>query len=166
MKIISFFKEKLGLYGDEEEPYEYENEAYNNYSSIVKDNQEMVAENLYSLNFNEDEETSRKNSNIYDLLDELEDSIYDSKKIPFISKRIIDEDEILDILDEIKGQLKKPKITDFELLSNNPEIRQAKEFSKVIKTNAKEYVKGLLDNAEEVVKETLIQIQENKKELK
>lgn len=165
MKIISFLKDKLGLYNEEEEPYEYENEAYNNYSSIVRDNQEMVGENPYNLSFDEEENT-RKDSSIYELLDELEDFIYDSKKIPFMSKRIIDEDEILDILDEIKGQLKKPKITDFELLSNNPEIRQAKEFSKVIKTNAKEYVKGLLDDAEEVVKETLFQIQENKKELK
>jgi hypothetical protein len=52
---------------------------------------------------NKDKEVSRLENQLYSLIEQLEDAIEQGKKMPFTTKVMIDEDQILEILENIKS---------------------------------------------------------------
>ena len=198
MGIIDSLKEKIENFKNRNED---EEEGYNNYLSLKEEKEGDINKgkrfngNIYDFNIDEDTEDEevdtkkQKNNNknkltLEDLLEELENAVYDSKRIPLTSRRIVDENLYLDILDDIKEEVNRLKhymrsnrtlgkheeensltVSERELLKNNPELKEVEIVANIMKSRARRYVSELLDDAEDVVQRTLLEIQANKKEL-
>ena len=120
---------------------------------------------------------------IFTLLETLEDILERGKSVPFTSKTIIDKEELLEIVKEIRlklpDELKQAKWIKEErqriLVEAQKEadevvkeaenriiiIETANEMSREITNGTKEYADGLLNNTEKVLSDTLANLEKN-----
>lgn len=149
--IINSLKEKFKAFTNNDTDTEFEEDK-----SFIK---------YFDLNEqSKKEHITQEDKKLLNLISELEDEIYDSKRIPLTSTRLINEDLILDIIDDIKLELNTSNTINTNI-KDNEEINKAVAISNEIKKRGKRYVSELLDEAEVVIEKTLAQIKENKKEL-
>ena len=119
---------------------------------------------------------------IFTLLETLEDLLERSRNLPFSSKSVVDKDEMLDLIKEIRlklpDELKQAKwvkeaenriiamIDEHEITRKAYDqkteiIETANEMSREISKGTKEYADSLLGNTEDVMKETLGKLETN-----
>ena len=125
---------------------------------------------------------------IFTLLETLEDILERGKSVPFTTKTIIDKEELLEVVKEIRlklpDELKQAKWIKEERQSKEAEnriismideheitrkayeqkneiIETANEMSREITNGTKEYADGLLNNTEKVLADTLANLEKN-----
>ena len=121
---------------------------------------------------------------IFTLLETLEDIMEKSRNVPFSTKCVVDRDEILEIVKEIRlklpDEIKQAKWIKEErqrilveaqneandIIKEVEIIETANEMSREIKSGTEEYADGVLAGIEVALEDALKIIQNNRKELK
>ena len=104
---------------------------------------------------------------IFTLLDELEDILDRSRNLPFSAKTVVNKEEILDLLKEIRlklpDELKQAKWVKEERQRILVEAQKeaANEMSREISKGTKEYADNLLGGTENVLTDTLAKLEQN-----
>ena len=103
------------------------------------------------------------------LLETLEEMMDRSTKLPFTKKTLVDKEEVLDVVKEIRlklpDELKQAKwVKAYEQKAEI--IDSANAFSKDLISGTKEYADGILADLENNLKEKLEIVKNNRKELK
>ena len=114
---------------------------------------------------------------IFTLLETLEDLLERSRNLPFSSKSVVDKDEMLDLIKEIRlklpdelkqeaenriiAMIDEHEITRKAYDQKTEIIETANEMSREISKGTKEYADSLLGSTEDVMKETLEKLETN-----
>ena len=107
---------------------------------------------------------------IFTLLETLEEMLEESKAIPFSGKCVVEKDEILNIIKEIRNRIIS-MIDEHEITRKAYEqkaqiIETANEMSREISKGTKDYADNLLEKVAVVLEDALKTVQNNRKELK